>query len=161
HGLRTLPRGGGDPATGPLLRAPAGVAAGGQRGRGARAAAAAARSGARERPAGGVWAPQLPVEEGGLGLNTTGMCVVVGEAGYSPLGPLALHCAAPDEGNMHLLHRAANAEQQERYLRPLMRGEVRSCFAMTEPHPGAGSDPTMMRTVAERHGDGWRLNGVK
>ncbi len=109
----------------------------------------------------GVWAPQLPVEDGGLGLNTTGMCVVFEEAGYSPLGPLALHCAAPDEGNMHLLHRAASAEQKERYLKPLMRGEVRSCFAMTEPHPGAGSDPTMMRTVAERHGGGWRLNGVK
>jgi acyl-CoA dehydrogenase len=111
--------------------------------------------------AAGVWAPQLPAEDGGLGLHTTGMCVVFEEAGYSPLGPLALHCAAPDEGNMHLLHRAANPAQKERYLRPLMRGEVRSCFAMTEPHPGAGSDPTMMRTVAERHGDGWRINGHK
>lgn len=111
--------------------------------------------------AAGVWAPQLPTEHGGLGLDTTGMCVVFEEAGYSPLGALALHCAAPDEGNMHLLHRAANAAQKERYLVPLMRGDVRSCFALTEPHPGAGSDPTMIRTVAERHGDGWHINGHK
>jgi acyl-CoA dehydrogenase len=87
--------------------------------------------------------------------------VVFEEAGRSPLGPLALHCAAPDEGNMHLLHRAATPEQKQRYLEPLMRGEVRSCFAMTEPAPGAGSDPTMLRTKAQRHGDGWVLDGHK
>ena len=109
----------------------------------------------------GVWAPQLPAEYGGLALGTMAMCVLFEEAGYSPLGPLALHCAAPDEGNMHLLHRAATAEQRQRYLAPLARGEVRSCYAMTEPAPGAGSDPTMLRTRAERRGDQWVLNGHK
>jgi len=108
-----------------------------------------------------VWAPQLPKEHGGLGLDTVGLCVVFEEAGRSPLGPLALHCAAPDEGNMHLLHRAATPEQKQRYLEPLMRGEVRSCFAMTEPAPGAGSDPTMLRTRALRQGDGWVIDGHK
>ena len=77
------------------------------------------------------------------------------------LGPLALNCAAPDEGNMHLLLRAATPEQQEKYLLPLARGEARSCFAMTEPAPGAGSDPTMLQTRAEGRGDRWVLNGHK
>src|SRR2546428_433340 len=64
----------------------------------------------------GLWAPQLPAEYGGLGLDTVGMCLVFEEAGRSPLGPLALHCAAPDEGNMHLLLRAATPAQRQRYL---------------------------------------------
>ncbi len=109
----------------------------------------------------GLWTPQLPSELGGLGLNTLGLCAVFEEAGYSPLGPLALHCAAPDEGNMHLLLRAATPAQRERYLGPLARGEVRSCFALTEPAPGAGSDPTMIRTRAVRRGDRWVIDGRK
>src|SRR5262249_17936425 len=109
----------------------------------------------------GVWAPQLPRALGGLGLETVGLCVLFEEAGRSTLGPPALHCAAPDEGNMHLLLRAATPEQRRRYLEPLARGEIRSCFAMTEPAPGAGSDPTMMRTRAERRGDRWVINGRK
>jgi acyl-CoA dehydrogenase len=109
----------------------------------------------------GVWAPQLPVEYGGLGLNTVGLCVVFEEAGRSPLGPLALHCAAPDEGNMHLLLRAATAGQRRRYFEPLARGQTRSCFAMTEPAPGAGSDPTMLRTRAEYRDGRWVINGRK
>jgi acyl-CoA dehydrogenase len=115
---------------------------------------------ARARRA-GLWAPQLPREYGGLGLGTVEMCHVFEEAGRSPLGPLALHCAAPDEGNLHLLLRAATAQQRQKYLEPLARAEVRSCFAMTEPAPGAGSDPTMMRTRAERRDGGWVLNGRK
>ena len=83
----------------------------------------------------------------GSGSTMRGQAVVFEEAGYSLLGPLALNCAAPDEGNMHLLEVVATAEQQERYLRPLAAGEVRSCFAMTEPAPGAGSDPSMLRTT--------------
>jgi acyl-CoA dehydrogenase len=115
---------------------------------------------ARARAA-GIFAPQLPRERGGLGLNNVGLCVLFEEAGYSPLGPLALHCAAPDEGNMHLLLRAASPEQLRRYLDPLARGEIRSCFAMTEPAPGAGSDPTMLATRAERRPGGWSLTGRK
>ncbi len=64
-------------------------------------------------------------------------------AGRSLLGPQALTCAAPDEGNMHLLHAVGTAEQQARYYAPLARGLVRSSFAMTEPAPGAGSVPTV------------------
>jgi acyl-CoA dehydrogenase len=109
----------------------------------------------------GVWAPQLPVAYGGQGLETIGMCAVFEEAGRSPLGPLGLHCAAPDEGNMHLLLRSATDEQKARYLQPLARGEVRSCFAMTEPAPGAGSDPSMMQTRAEQRGATWVINGRK
>jgi acyl-CoA dehydrogenase len=109
----------------------------------------------------GVWAPQLPKDYGGVGLNTLGLCVVFEEAGRSPLGPLALNCAAPDEGNMHLLLKAATPEQRRKYLDPLAKGSVRSCFAMTEPAPGAGSDPTMLRTRAERRGDRWVINGRK
>src|SRR5262245_41571727 len=109
----------------------------------------------------GLFAPQLPRDLGGLGLDTVGLCVVFEEAGYSPLGALALHCAAPDEGNMHLLLRAATAAQRDRYLAPLARGEVRSCFAMTEPAPGAGSDPTMIRTRATQQDGRWVIDGQK
>lgn len=109
----------------------------------------------------GLWAPQLPPELGGLGLNLMEIIPVFEAAGRSLLGPVALNCSAPDEGNMHLLHLYANAEQVERYLRPLAAGEIRSAFAMTEPAPGAGSDPTMLRTRAVRDGDDWVINGHK
>jgi acyl-CoA dehydrogenase len=115
----------------------------------------------RQARAVGIWLPHMPAEYGGLGLETVGMCAVFEEAGYSPLGPLALNCAAPDEGNMHLLLRAATPRQRERYLAPLARGEVRSCFALTEPAPGAGSDPTMIRTRAVRQGNQWVIDGDK
>jgi acyl-CoA dehydrogenase len=74
---------------------------------------------------------------------------------------LALNCAAPDEGNMHLLEVVATEEQKEKYLRPLAAGETRSCFAMTEPAPGAGADPSMLSTTATKVGDGWRIDGRK
>jgi acyl-CoA dehydrogenase len=109
----------------------------------------------------GVWGPQLPKEYGGLGLGTVGMCVVFEQAGRSFLGPVALHCSAPDEGNMHLLAHHASDAQREQYLRPLIEGTIRSCFAMTEPAPGAGSDPTMMMTRAERVDGGWEITGRK
>src|SRR5262245_45965935 len=115
----------------------------------------------RQAKAAGLFAPQLPREYGGLGVETLGMCLLFEEAGRSPVGPLALHCAAPDEGNMHLLLRAATPAQLERYLAPLARAETRSCFAMTEPAPGAGADPTMLRTRAERRGGRWVINGHK
>lgn len=111
--------------------------------------------------AAGLWLPQLPADYGGLGLDSLGLCLVFEEAGRSLLGPLALNCSAPDEGNMHLLHRFGSEEQKQRYLRPLAEGRVRSTFAMTEPAPGAGSDPTMLRTRARREGSRWVLDGHK
>ncbi|AXK32462.1 acyl-CoA dehydrogenase [Streptomyces armeniacus] len=109
----------------------------------------------------GLLAPTAPVRFGGLGLTLTAQAEILREAGHSLLGPLALNCAAPDEGNMHLMHRVATPEQQEKYLVPLVSGAVRSCFAMTEPSPGAGSDPSMLRTTARWDGDAWAIDGRK
>lgn len=116
----------------------------------------------RERArAAGIYGPQLPPEYGGMGLGTVAMCVLFEQAGRSFLGPLAMHCSAPDEGNMHLLSVFANEEQKAQYLAPLVSGNIRSCFAMTEPAPGAGSDPTMMQTRATRVDGGWQISGLK
>jgi acyl-CoA dehydrogenase len=109
----------------------------------------------------GLLAPHVAKEWGGCGLDVRGQSVVFEEAGYSLLGPLALNCSAPDEGNMHLLEVVASAEQKEKYLRPLAAGEIRSCFAMTEPAPGAGSDPSMLSTTATKADGGWRIDGRK
>jgi acyl-CoA dehydrogenase len=108
-----------------------------------------------------LWAPTMPVEWGGMGLNIQEIVPVFEQAGRSMLGPLAIHCAAPDEGNMHLLHHWANEEQVERYLAPLANGETFSAFSMTEPPPGSGSDPRMIQTRALRDGDDWVINGHK
>lgn len=109
----------------------------------------------------GLYAPQLPVEWGGLGLGWRALAQVLEEAGRGFLGPAALNCAAPDQPNMLTLLRLGTPAQQERFLRPLVRAEQRACFAMTEPAPGAGSDPSMLRTRAERRGQRWVLNGHK
>lgn len=109
----------------------------------------------------GLFAPHVGRAFGGLGLDHRGQAIVFEEAGYSILGPQALNCAAPDEGNMHMLEKIADEEQLERYLRPLASGEIRSAFAMTEPAPGAGSDPSMLRTEAHRVDGGWSINGRK
>jgi len=111
--------------------------------------------------AAGVWAPQAPTEWGGGGFRFDEAAILLEEAGRSLLGPLALNCAAPDEGNIHLLAHVATSDQQERFLRPLVAGDVRSCFAMTEPPPGVGSDPSALRTVARRVDGGWVINGEK
>jgi len=89
--------------------------------------------------------------------------LVLRAAGLSPVGPVALNVAAPDEGNMYLLWRVATAEQQARYLKPLIEGRVRSSFLMTEPavEGGAGSDPSMLQTRAQPDGDDWVINGRK
>ena len=109
-----------------------------------------------------VFAPHVAPAFGGQGLDMCARAVVFEEAGYSLFGPLALNIAAPDEGNMHLLERIATPEQQTRYLRPLAAGEVRSCFAMTEPAPGAGSDPAALTTRARRlPSGGWVIDGRK
>jgi acyl-CoA dehydrogenase len=109
----------------------------------------------------GLLAPHAPAEFGGLGLNNVGKAVVFEEAGYSLLGPVALHIFAPDEGNIHLLEQVATKEQKERWLRPLARGDIRSCFCMTEPAPGAGSDPSALKTTAVQDGNHWVINGTK
>lgn len=111
--------------------------------------------------ASGLWAPTMPKDLGGMGLNIEEFAPVLEAAGRSLIGPLAIHCAAPDEGNMHLLNTFATEEQRERYLRPLVAGEIFSTFSMTEPPPGAGSDPRMIRTQARREGDEWVIDGHK
>jgi acyl-CoA dehydrogenase len=115
---------------------------------------------ARAREA-GLFLPQLGSEWGGLGLDWVGNAVVFEEAGRSVLGIQALNCAAPDEGNMHLIEKIGTPAQQERYLRPLAAGSMRSCFGMTEPAPGAGADPALLQTEAVRRGDRWLINGRK
>jgi alkylation response protein AidB-like acyl-CoA dehydrogenase len=77
------------------------------------------------------------------------------------LGPVALHIQAPDEGNLHLLSKVASPAQKERFLKPLAEARIRSCFAMTEPAPGAGSDPAMLATRATPDGDGFVVDGRK
>ena len=109
----------------------------------------------------GLLAPHVSVEYGGLGLGHVGKALVFEEAGYSLLGPLALNIAAPDEGNMHLLDVVATPAQKDRFLRPLAAGAIRSCFCMTEPPPGAGSDPAAMMTTAVRDGDAYFIEGTK
>ncbi|GAB2485444.1 acyl-CoA dehydrogenase family protein [Jatrophihabitans fulvus] len=109
----------------------------------------------------GLLSPHVGTEWGGLGLDIRGQAVVFEEAGYSLFGPFAMNCAAPDEGNMHLLEVVASEEQKQKYLKPLAAGEFRSCFAMTEPAPGAGSDPSMLATTATRDSGGWRIDGRK
>ena len=111
--------------------------------------------------AAGVFAPQAPAALGGGGFRFDESAVLLEEAGYSLLGPVALNCAAPDEGNIHLLHMTGTPEQQAKYLAPLVAGDVRSCFSMTEPPPGAGSDPMALQTRARRVAGGWVVNGEK
>jgi acyl-CoA dehydrogenase len=91
------------------------------------------------------------------------MCPVFRAAGLSPLGPVALNIAAPDEGNMTLLRQAASEEQKAKYLMPLVAGRTRSAFLMTEPADwgGAGSDPSMLKTKASWDGQHWIVNGRK
>ncbi|WP_417598974.1 acyl-CoA dehydrogenase family protein [Pararhodobacter oceanensis] len=109
--------------------------------------------------AAGVYGLHLPAEFGGAGMDHRGKAKILEAAGYSMLGPLALHCAAPDEGNQHMLDVVAEGAHREEYLRPLCEGE-RSCFLMTEPG-GAGSDPARLKTVAVKDGDDYVINGRK
>ena len=109
----------------------------------------------------GLWAPQAPREDGGMGLPMVAWAALYEEANYGLFGPLAFNCAAPDDGNMNLLAKIGTAEQKRKWLHPIVRGEVRSSFVMTEPMPGAGSDPGMMLTRAERQGNQWVIKGRK
>lgn len=109
----------------------------------------------------GLGAPRAPQEEGGLALSWEECCAYLEQAGRSFLGPATLQCAPPIQPDIAALDRLASAAQRQRYLDPLRRGTKRSCFAMTEPAPGAGSDPRMLRTTARRVADGWVLDGHK
>jgi len=109
----------------------------------------------------GLWAPQVPKEFGGMGLPVVAWAAIYEEASRSIFGTLAIHCMAPDDGNMNLLAKAGTPAQKEKWLRPIAEGKVRSAFAMTEPHPGSGSDPGMMLTRAEKKGDRYIIKGHK
>jgi acyl-CoA dehydrogenase len=109
----------------------------------------------------GLGNPRRPVSEGGLGLSWEECCSYLEQAGRSFLGPGALQCAAPGQPDIAALDKLANDSQRKRYLEPLMRGEKYSCFAMTEPAPGVGSDPRMLMTQANRSADGWVIDGHK
>lgn len=109
----------------------------------------------------GLLTPHASQEMGGLGWSHLQKAVAFEEAGYSALGPIALNIHAPDEGNIHLLDAVANDAQKERWLKKLVAGEIRSCFAMTEPAPGAGSDPSMLQTTAIEDGNDYMINGRK
>ena len=110
--------------------------------------------------AAGMWAPHLPKEYGGLGLTLAEFARVSEELGRTPIGHYLFNCQAPDIGNTEILITHGTDQQKERYLLPLVRGEVRSCFSMTEPeHPG--SNPTWMSTTATKDGDHYVINGHK
>ena len=115
---------------------------------------------ARARAA-GLLTPHVARDFGGMALSHVERAVVFEEAGTSLLGPVALNVFAPDEGNMHLLQEVATPAQQARWLRPMAAGTLRSCFAMTEPAPGAGSDPSMLATTAMPDGDHYVIQGRK
>jgi len=108
----------------------------------------------------GFWAPHLPQSLGGLGLTLSEFAQISEALGTSPLGHYLCNCQAPDIGNMELLLAHGNEEQKEKFLHPLIAGEIRSCFAMTEPEH-AGSNPVWMSTTAVREGDEYVLNGHK
>jgi len=111
--------------------------------------------------AAGLWAPQMPKARGGQGLNVVGMAACYEEANYSIFGPVTFNCAAPDDGDMIVLNKIGTEEQKKRWLQPIIDGKVRSAIVMTEPAPGAGSDPAMMLTTAEKNADKWVIRGRK
>ncbi|MDD9977051.1 MAG: acyl-CoA dehydrogenase family protein [Boseongicola sp.] len=109
----------------------------------------------------GLWCLQLSAEHGGRGLSKQGMAVCYEAMNRSIFGPVVFNSAAPDDGNMMVLEALGTREQKERWLTPIANGDARSAFAMTEPHPGGGSDPGMMLTRAERDGDDFVIHGHK
>ena len=109
----------------------------------------------------GLWAPQIPKQYGGQGLSIVGMAACYEEMNRSLFGPVCFNCAAPDDGTMIVLNKVLPEEQKARWLQPIIDGEVQSAFCMTEPHPGAGSDPSMMITRAEKKGGKWVVYGRK
>lgn len=108
-----------------------------------------------------LWCLQMPRERGGQGLSMADMAACYEEMNRSIFGPVVFNSAAPDDGNMMVLNKVATLAQKDRWLQPIIDGAVRSSFAMTEPAPGSGSDPSMMQTRATREGDHWRIHGTK
>ena len=108
----------------------------------------------------GLWAPHVPPEAGGTGLGFLYYACLNEEIGRSFYAQLVFGCQAPDAGNAEILHLFGTDAQKERFLRPLVAGERRSFFSMTEPEV-AGSDPTLLRTRAVRDGDEWVIDGHK
>ena len=108
----------------------------------------------------GLWGPQLPKALGGLGLGLVEHGLVSERLGRSPLGHYVFGCQAPDAGNMEILHKYGSAEQQQKWLEPLARGEIRSCFSMTEPE-NPGSNPTLLSCRAVLDGDHYVIDGHK
>jgi len=111
--------------------------------------------------AAGLWSPQIPVSLGGMGLSIAARAIMYEEANRSIFGPVCFNCAAPDDGNMVVLDKVATDTQKTKWLQPLVDGQCRSAFAMTEPHPGGGSDPGMIQTRAKREGSKWIISGRK
>lgn len=109
----------------------------------------------------GLWALQMPRARGGGGLPVVGLAACYEEMNRSIYGPVCFNSAAPDDGNMIVLEKVATEAQKDRWLQPVIDGAVRSCFAMTEPMPGSGSDPSSMRTTATRRGGSWVVRGRK
>lgn len=114
-----------------------------------------------EARAAGLWCLQLPPEQGGRGVGISGMAVCYEAMNRSIFGPAVFNSAAPDDGNMLVLNQLGTPAQKARWLGPIARGEVRSAFAMTEPSPGGGSDPSMIQTRARREGDRYIVTGRK
>jgi acyl-CoA dehydrogenase len=108
----------------------------------------------------GLWAPHVPPEAGGTGTGFLDYAYLNEHIGRSVWGQLVFGCQAPDAGNAEILHLFGTPEQKERWLRPLVAGEIRSFFSMTEPEV-PGSDPTTLRTRAVRDGDDWVIDGHK
>ncbi|MBT3176741.1 MAG: acyl-CoA dehydrogenase [Desulfobacula sp.] len=107
-----------------------------------------------------LWAPNFPVECGGMGLSLLEHGLVSEALGRSPLGHYVFWCQAPDAGNVEILHLHGTCEQKQRYLNPLVKGDIRSCFAMTEVDM-PGSNPVMLETTAVKDGDEYVINGHK
>ena len=108
----------------------------------------------------GLWAPNHPVELGGLGLSMVDHGLFAEAVGRSPLGMTVFGTQAPDAGNVEILHKYGTEEQRDRWLRPLVAGDIRSCFSMTEPET-AGSNPVLLATTAVVDGDDYVINGQK
>lgn len=115
-----------------------------------------------EAKAKGLWCLQLQKETGGQGLGKVGVAVCYEEMNRSIFGPVVFNSAAPDDGNMQVLEKIGTDAQKAKWLKPIVAGDVRSAFVMTEPHPGSGSDPAgMMMTTANKRGDTYVIRGRK